>query len=139
MFPRDHRLRQEKDILKTQRSRFNSKNAYFKSTISLSKYTNNRFCVVIGKKVLKKSNQRHRIKRRILAIIRTESDFFEKVMKPLDILIFCNNKLALKLNPQDLKSEIMSVIKKTIQQTTEFKSSFYTKNYRSRISSSVEQ
>ena len=130
MLAKSHRLSNEKEILKAQRSKFNSSNQHFKAILLKNKLPNSRFCVIISKKVLKRSNQRHRLKRRILGLIEQVIIPKSVLSKTYDVVFFCNNKQGLHLNPTELNDDLLKLILEAENKSK----NYFQKNYQSRSS-----
>ncbi len=70
MLAKKHRFSKQKEIQKVFRSKFVNKNANFKVFLVLD--TNNqtfKFLVFVPKKISKKATERHKIKRKVMAVI----------------------------------------------------------------------
>ncbi|GAB4143527.1 MAG: hypothetical protein OHK0017_01020 [Patescibacteria group bacterium] len=149
MLARPYRLSQQEEISQTQRSKFFSQSGNFKVTVSKSKNDKSRACFIVGKKVFKKSHDRHRIKRKVMAVV--EARFKMEESHRRNITILCRSKTSLQLKSADLELEINQMINDALQKMqnyfkNKYKDQVQTKSFSpskdiipSRISSSVEQ
>ena len=114
MLSSNHRLTEEKEILYSLRSRFSQNDKFFKLVLSRSKVKDFRFCCIVGKKVYKKANKRHRLKRRILAIINKILDSKQFKLLYFNCVIQCLSKDAIRINSFDLELQVLKLISLTL-------------------------
>ena len=110
MLSLNHRLTEEKEILYSLRSRFSQSDKSFKLVLSRSKVKDFRFCCIVGKKVYKKANKRHRLKRRVLGIIKKVLDSKQFKFHYFNCVIQCLNKDAIRINALELEPQIVKLI-----------------------------
>ena len=144
MLPSQNRLTEEKDIMFSLRSRFSQTDKFFKLVLSRSKIKEPRICVIVGKKIFKKANKRHRVKRKTLAVLKKLLDSKQFKLYYFNCVIQCLNKASLHQNFENLESEITDLMQSAVDKAKNLKSTPKTKihkvsNIPSRISSSVEQ
>jgi ribonuclease P protein component len=111
MLSQNHRLAEEKEILYSLRSRFSQNDKFFKLVLSRSKIKDFRFCCIVGKKIYKKANKRHRLKRRVLGIIKKILDSKQFKLHYFNCVIQCLNKEAIKINSIEFELEIENLLK----------------------------
>ncbi|PJA45648.1 ribonuclease P protein component [Candidatus Uhrbacteria bacterium CG_4_9_14_3_um_filter_50_9] len=108
MFPREHRLRHEKDI----KALFANGKSVFGIYVGLKVRKNNlplsRFAVVVGTKVSKRAVVRNRLKRRVRAIAHER---LRSITSGYDVL-FLVRKEALEATFEELETELVKTLKK---------------------------
>ncbi len=111
MLPKTHRLTEEKEILFSLRSRFSQNSRYFKLVLSRSKVKDFRFCCIVGKKIYKKANKRHRVKRRVLGITAKILDSKQFKLNYFNCVVQCLNKEAIRQDVLELETQINFLFK----------------------------
>lgn len=92
---------------------FRSPNKFYSNNLVLKFYKtenlNNRFAIVVSKKISKKAVERNKIRRRIYEVLRLNLD---KIKTPYDI-VFLVKKGVISLEYCEIESEIMYILKKS--------------------------
>ena len=115
MLSQNHRLTEEKEILYSLRSRFSQNDKYFKLVLSRSKVKDSRFCCIVGKKIFKKANKRHRMKRRVMGIVKKLLDSKQFKLHYFNCVIQCQNKEAIRIDSAKLVLEIENLLKSSLE------------------------
>lgn len=106
MLARDFRLRHEKDIARTLKSKAGAFDAVCGVKIVKNNLTTSRFAVVVGTKVSKKAVDRNRIRRQYREIVRS----MMKEIKPGFDVILLTAKPALLLDYQEKEAKLRSAL-----------------------------
>jgi ribonuclease P protein component len=96
VLPKSQRLVKQKDILNAVRSKLLMSNEY--CSVNYKAGESFRLLVIVPKKVLKKSNNRNRLRRRILALINNDLR-----LKNIHLVIRIKNKSMLSIKTEDIR------------------------------------
>ncbi len=114
MLPRTNRIRLEKEIKSAYRTKYRDSNKLFQTCLSPSTNTEFKLLVVISKKVLRRSNRRNRLRRKIHAIF-SNLQFQDRLPNSLNCVIQVKDPKFLKLDLTEMENQILPTVRKLFQ------------------------
>ncbi len=114
MLPKINRIRLEKEIKLSYRTKFRDKSELIQTYLCPNNNQDFKLLVVISKKILRRANMRNRLRRKIHAVF-SGLQFQNRLPSNLNCILQVKSPKLIKLGLTEMENEILPTVRKLFQ------------------------